>query len=80
MVGSRTATALVGLALGLSVSAVVWYYYGTILLFLFVPFVPLLLGRGSDDRDHRLRECPECGFRTADPGFDFCPRDGTRLE
>lgn len=82
MVSSRTATALVGLAASLLVSVAAWYYFETLLLFLFVPFVPLLL-RGRRDAGTggpAVRECPACGFRTAEPGFDFCPRDGTRLE
>jgi len=80
MVDSRVATALIGLALSLLVSALAWYYFGTVLLFLVVPFVPLLLRGRGNGREHPVRECPACGFRTADPGFEYCPRDGTRLE
>lgn len=82
MVRSRTATALAGLVVSLLASAAAWYYFDTFLLFLVVPFVPLLLrGRGgTDGRTDRPRECPECGFRTADPGFEYCPRDGAQLE
>lgn len=83
MVGSRTAIA--GLALSLAVSAAVWLAFDTLLLFLFVPFVPLLFSRGvrevGDERSDRpARECPACGFRTDDPRFDYCPRDGTPLD
>lgn len=82
MVRSRTATALAGLVLSLLASAAAWYYLETFLLFLVVPFVPLLLrGRGGTDDDiDRARGCPTCGFRTLDPDFEYCPRDGTRLE
>jgi len=82
MVGSRTLTALVGLLASLAISAAAWYYFDTFLLFLVVPFVPFLLRRGATARegDHGSRECPVCGFRTADPAYEYCPRDGTRLE
>lgn len=81
MVGSRTATALVGLVASLLASAAVWYLFDTLLLFLVVPFVPLLLRRGRTDEspDRPVRTCPTCGFEVADPGFDYCPRDGRRL-
>lgn len=89
MVGSRTVTALAGLAASLLISAAAWVYLDTLLVFLFVPLVPLLLrGRGLGEgpepgggREHRRsRRCPACGFETRDPDHDYCPRDGTRLE
>lgn len=87
MVGSRTLTAVAGLALSLAVSVAVWVAFDTLLLLLFVPFVPFLLSRGagrtggSGERpERRERECPACGFRTDDPRFDYCPRDGTPLD
>ena len=82
MVGSRTLTALVGLVASLAVSVAVWYYFDTLLVFLVVPFVPILLRRGGGPRstDRESRVCPVCGFRTVDPAYDYCPRDGTRLE
>lgn len=82
MVGSRALTALVGLAVSLAVSVAVWYYFDTFLLFLFVPFVPILLRRGGGTRatDRESSVCPVCGFRTVDPSYEYCPRDGTRLE
>lgn len=49
MVGSRTATALVGIAVSLAVSVAAWVYFDTLLVFLIVPIVPLLL-RGGRDR------------------------------
>jgi hypothetical protein len=49
-----------------------------VLFFLFVPFVPFLF-RGARERPP-VRECPVCGFRTRDPEYDYCPRDGHRLE
>ena len=82
MPSSRTVTALAGLGVSLLVSVLAWYYFETLLLFLVVPFVPLLLrGRGEADRHQTaVRRCPACGFRTADADFEFCPRDGTRLD
>ena len=80
MVSSRTATAVVGLVASLAISAAAWVHFDTFLLFLAVPFVPLLFRRRGD-RDRRpSRACPECGFRTRDPEFRHCPRDGAVLE
>lgn len=76
---SRTATALAGLLLSLAVTAVLYYYTESFLFFLFVPFVPFLFRRGGDEHPS-VRECPTCGYRTRDESFEFCPRDGTRLE
>ena len=78
MVGSRTATAVVGLLASLLISAVAWLYFDTFLLFLLVPFVPFLFRRSGSARP--VRECPACGFRTTDSEFRHCPRDGTTLE
>lgn len=82
MVGSRTATALAGLAIGLLASALAWYYFDTLVLFLLVPFVPFLLRRqGADEASAPpTRTCPTCDFRTREPHFEYCPRDGSRLE
>lgn len=81
MVSSRTATALAGVLLSLGASVALWYYFDTLLFFLFVPFVPFLLrGGGESDRHPEVAACPVCGYRTTDPGHDYCPRDGTRLE
>ncbi|MEF8813681.1 MAG: hypothetical protein V5A55_07670 [Halovenus sp.] len=73
---SRAATAAVGVIASLVVSVLVWWYFGTLLLFLLIPFVPFLL-RGQHDR--RVRECPRCQFETTNPEDGFCPRDGERL-
>jgi hypothetical protein len=78
MVGSRTATAVAGLVVSLVVSVAAWYYFDTLVAFLLLPFVPLLWRRGDDAPP--VRECPACGFSTRDPGFDYCPRDGTPLD
>lgn len=81
MVGSRTFSALVGLLLGLLLSVVAWVYFDTLALFLFLPLVPFLFrfpGDSSDDAS--VRSCPVCGFRTRDPSYEHCPRDGHRLE
>jgi hypothetical protein len=80
---SRTATAVVGLVASLAVSVALWYYFGTFLFFLFVPFVPFLFRGGDQEHEEwerRVRRCPTCGFETERDDFDYCPRDGTRLE
>lgn len=75
----RLLSAALGLLISLAISAVAWVYFDTFLLFLFVPLVPFLLGRGGGD-EATVRECPTCGFRTRDPAVAYCPRDGTELE
>lgn len=82
MVSSRTVTALAGLVASFVLSVVLWQVFGSPVFFLFVPFVPFLFRSGGDSDERRppRRECPACGFQTRDPGFDYCPRDGTRLE
>lgn len=72
-------TAAVGVAVSLLVTAVLWWYFETFVFFLFLPFVPFLF-RGDDGAERRVRECPECGFRTDTDEYEFCPRDGTRLD
>ncbi|WP_276272897.1 hypothetical protein [Haloarcula litorea] len=80
MIGSRTVTAAAGLLASLAVSAALWWYFDTLAVFLVVPFVPFLSRRlGGDEDRPPARECPECGFRTRSPEFDYCPRDGRRL-
>ena len=84
MAASRTITALVGLIASLALSAAIYVATGSLLLFVFVPFVPFVLsrslgGKGDQEETPPVRECPECGFRARDPGFDYCPRDGRRL-
>ncbi len=80
---SRTLTAVAGVLASLAVSAVLYVYLDTLFVFLVVPFVPVLFRglRGDGDVDDRpqVRECPECGFRTRDEEYEFCPRDGLRL-
>lgn len=78
MVGSRTATAAVGLAASVAVSVAAWYYLDTLVAFLLLPFVPILFSRGDDDAPRR--DCPVCGFTSRDPSVEYCPRDGTRLD
>lgn len=81
MVGSRTATAALGIAGSLLVSALLWWYFDTLLFFLFVPFVPFLFRRsGGEEPERRVRTCPVCGFRTTSAEYGYCPRDGTELE
>ena len=83
---SRTATALAGLLVSLVITLGAWYYFDTLLVFLLLPFVPILFrsrgdgSRGDDGRGEPVvRECPQCGFRTRNPEFSHCPRDGSRL-
>ncbi|WP_251341398.1 hypothetical protein [Haloplanus halophilus] len=78
MVRSRTATAAVGLVASIAVSVAAWYYFDTLLVFLLLPFVPVLFRRG-DDRPP-VEECPVCDFSTRDPSVNYCPRDGTALD
>jgi len=73
---SRTATAAVGVIASLAVSVLVWRYFGTVLFFLLIPFVPFLF---RNERERRVRECPRCQFRVTDAEYEFCPRDGERL-
>lgn len=81
MVGSRTTTAALGLAVSLVASAALWWYFDAFVFFLLVPFVPFLFrGADSERPQPSARECPQCGFRTTDDEFEFCPRDGARLE
>lgn len=80
MVSSRTATALVGLVASLAISAAAWLYFDTLLLFLLVPFVPLLFRRQLGGERPPVKRCPACGFETREPSFTHCPRDGTVLE
>lgn len=78
---SRTLTAAVGLALGVAVSVVAYVQYDTLLVFLFLPFVPFLFRKGGEDEaEPAVKECPVCAFRTTNPEFTHCPRDGHRLE
>jgi hypothetical protein len=78
---SRTTTALVGLVGSLVLSAVLWWYFQSFVFFLFLPFVPFLFRRSSSEPPaDPIAECPQCGFRTRDESFEYCPRDGTRLE
>jgi hypothetical protein len=81
MVGSRTLTALVGLLGSLAVSAALYWYTGSVLFFLFVPFVPFLFGSGglTDESERQPKRCDRCGFETTEESYDYCPRDGSRL-
>ena len=81
MVDSRTLTALFGLAGSLAISVAAWYYFDTLLVFLVIPFVPLLFrGLSSEDgSEPPVKECPTCGFTTRASEVHFCPRDGSEL-
>ncbi|MFB6184133.1 MAG: hypothetical protein ABEI96_06215 [Haloarculaceae archaeon] len=81
MVSSRTTTAVAGLLVSLLVSVVLWWYFDTFVFFLFVPFVPFLLRGGDRDRTPEpVRTCPNCGFRTTEDDYAYCPHDGARLQ
>lgn len=81
MVRSRTATAIAGLFGSLVLSLVLWWYLDTFVFFLLVPFVPFLFrGRGRETGTESTRRCPTCGFRTRNEEFEYCPRDGRRLQ
>lgn len=77
MVTGRWLTALLGIAASVAISVLAWVYFDTFLLFLLIPFVPFLFGRRSHPETKR---CPACGFETERGEFEYCPRDGTRLE
>lgn len=79
---SRLLTAAVGLVASLAISAALWLYFDTFLFFLFLPFVPFLFrGVGDNERKEPTpRECPRCDFQTLNDEYDYCPRDGRRLE
>ncbi|WP_255195581.1 hypothetical protein [Halorarius litoreus] len=74
---SRTTIAVAGLAISLAISVGIYLLTDSLFVFLFVPFVPLLLGRG---REPSVRRCPVCGYETTDHAYEYCPRDGTALE
>ena len=79
MVGSRTVMTLAGVLGSVVLSVLLYAYTGSILLFLFIPFVPFLLLRGDEDDGPPVRTCSRCEFSTRDPEFEYCPRDGSRL-
>jgi len=64
------------------VSALAWVYWDTLALFVFLPFLPFLFRRSGDEDGESppVRRYPTCGFRTRDPEFECCPRDGSQLE
>lgn len=76
----RYAVVIVGLLASVLVSLLAWVVFDTLLLFLLIPFVPLVWWRMSPSEARPVRRCPRCGFSTTTPGYDYCPRDGTRLE
>ncbi|WP_232702348.1 hypothetical protein [Halobacterium wangiae] len=80
MVSARLATAVAGVVLSLLVSAIIWYVFDVALFFLAVPFVPFLFRSRGDSTEPPTWTCPQCGFSSRNPDFDYCPRDGTRLE
>lgn len=79
MVSSRTATAVAGLVGSVLLSVALWWYFDTFVFFLFLPFIPFLFRR-SEQEPPDVRSCPACGFQTRDESYEYCPRDGSRLE
>ena len=78
MVSARTATAVTGLLASLAVTLLLWWYFDSLFVFLFLPLVPFLFRDRAAESS--VRECPACGFRTRAEEYDYCPRDGHRLE
>ncbi|WP_246983208.1 hypothetical protein [Halorientalis marina] len=74
---ARLATAVVGLVVSVGLSIAVWQYFGFPVFLVFLPFVPFLF-RNRESRS--VRRCPACGFRTRQEAYEYCPRDGERLE
>lgn len=77
---TRWLVALVGLAISIAISVLAWALFGTLLLFLFIPFIPLFALKWPRQTSTARKRCPRCGFETTQPSFKFCPRDATRLE
>lgn len=77
---ARVATAIAGLVASVLLSVVAWVYFDLPAFLVFLPFVPFLFRRGSDAESPSVRECPVCDFRTRDPNYEYCPRDGERLK
>jgi hypothetical protein len=77
MVSARTATAALGVLGSLAVSVTLWWYFDTLAVFLFVPFVPFLFRQRDRPPE---KECPVCDFRTRSTEYEYCPRDGHRLD
>ncbi|MFB6311064.1 MAG: hypothetical protein ABEH64_07765 [Salinirussus sp.] len=75
---SSLLTATAGLVGSLLISLAAYVLFDTLLVFLLVPFVPILF-RSRTDRPPE-GHCPECGFRTRDPDIAYCPRDGHPIE
>lgn len=83
MVGSRTWTAAAGLGVSIAISVLLWMLFDTLLVFLFVPFVPFLFGSGvwrPGTAPQEPRVCPVCGYTSRAEDHVYCPRDGHRLE
>lgn len=77
---TRVLIAVGGLAVGLAISVAAWVLWETLLLFVLLPFIPLFALRGTRSTTDETHVCPACGFQTTNPEFDYCPRDGHRLE
>ncbi len=80
MVGARSATAAVGIIASFFISVILWWFFETALVFLFVPFVPFLFRRYTNEApEDSIRNCPTCGYQTTNDAYSYCPKDGTRL-
>lgn len=69
---------MLGLVMSVAVSVIAWWYFNTFLLFLLVPFVPILYRQRRTSQSGTT--CPTCGFQSADPSVNFCPHDGEKLQ
>lgn len=76
---SRLQIAIGGLILSVSISILAWMYWQTLLLFLVIPLVPLFAYSIGQKPAPAKKACPVCRFRTTDPSYEYCPRDGHRL-
>jgi hypothetical protein len=75
-----TATAVAGILGSILLSGLLWWYFETAVFFLFVPFVPFLIRYRTGSSESINQKCPVCGFHTKDDSYEYCPKDGARLE
>lgn len=70
--------ALVGLGVALTVVSLMldWPFGG---FFLLLPLIFPPLRFGGSKAPQRARRCSKCDYVAFDSGFDYCPRDGSRL-
>ncbi|MFB6198314.1 MAG: hypothetical protein ABEI52_08625 [Halobacteriaceae archaeon] len=71
-----TRSLVIGLAISILLTLGAWIYFNTLFVFLFLPFIPILVRRSGKSN---VVTCPKCGFHTR-KDFQYCPHDGTELE